>query len=60
MAAHPAFRESLRRLRSWGVRGLFGDDVLVLPPPGEGALLAGRFQAGKPCVFDSPARWAAD
>jgi hypothetical protein len=43
MAAHPAFRESLRRLRSWGVRVLFGDDVLVLPPPGGGALLADRF-----------------
>ena len=43
MAAHPAFRESLRRLRSWGVRVLFGDHVLVLPPPGAGAGRAGEF-----------------
>lgn len=43
MAAHPAFRESLRRLRSWGVRVLFGDDVVTLPPPGAGAGRAGEF-----------------
>lgn len=43
MAAHPSFRESLRRLRGWGVRVLFGDDVLVLPPPGGGAGRAGEF-----------------
>jgi hypothetical protein len=43
MAAHPAFRESLRRLRGWGVRVLFGDDVLALPPPGGGARRAGEF-----------------
>lgn len=36
MAAHPAFRESLVRLRSWGVRVLFGDHVMAMPPPGGG------------------------
>jgi flavoprotein len=41
MAAHPAFRQSLRRLRTWGVRVLFGDDVVRLPPPGTAAA-AGR------------------
>lgn len=43
MAAHPAFRESLRRLRSWGVRVLYGEDVLTLPAPGAGAGQAGEF-----------------
>lgn len=43
MAAHPTFRDSLRRLRSWGVRVLFGEDVLVLPSPGEGTDHAERF-----------------
>jgi hypothetical protein len=43
MAAHPAFRESLRRLRSWGVRVLFGDNVVLLPPPGGGARRAVEF-----------------
>lgn len=36
MAAHPTFRESLGRLRAWGVRVLFGDDVCALPCPGTG------------------------
>jgi len=36
MAAHPAFRDSLSRLRSWGVRVLFGPDVVVLHEPGTG------------------------
>ena len=36
MAAHPAFGESLRRLRSWGVRVLYGDEVYRLHPPGAG------------------------
>lgn len=36
MAAHPAFHEGMRRLRSWGVRVLFGEDVLRLPSPGQG------------------------
>lgn len=43
MAAHPAFRANLRRLRSWGVRVLFGDDVVAMPPPGTGAAHASRF-----------------
>jgi hypothetical protein len=43
MAAHPAFRQSLRRLRTWGVRVLFGDDVVPLPPPGTAAGRAGTF-----------------
>ncbi len=36
MAAHPAFRESLDRLRSWGVTVLFGDEVVRLHAPGTG------------------------
>lgn len=43
MAVHPAFRDNLNRLRSWGVRVLFGDDVLLLPHPGSGARLAAKF-----------------
>jgi hypothetical protein len=44
MAAHPAFRDSLRRLRSWGVRVLFGDHVMTLPPPGAGGRWAAHFR----------------
>jgi phosphopantothenoylcysteine synthetase/decarboxylase len=36
MAAHPAFGESIARLRSWGVTVLYGDDVVELHPPGTG------------------------
>ncbi|MGY0008102.1 flavoprotein [Micromonospora sp. I033] len=36
MAAHPAFRASLARLREWGVRVVFGDHVVPLHPPGTG------------------------
>nr|BFE65929.1 flavoprotein [Dactylosporangium thailandense] len=36
MAAHPAFGESIERLRSWGVTVLYGDDVLELHQPGIG------------------------
>ncbi|MGI5237018.1 flavoprotein [Dactylosporangium sp. CA-139066] len=36
MAAHPAFGESIERLRSWGVTVLYGDDVLELHQPGVG------------------------
>jgi hypothetical protein len=43
MAAHPTFHESLRRLRSWGVEVLFGEEVLPLPPPGSGARRAAEF-----------------
>lgn len=35
MARHPAFQESLDRLRRWGVRVIYGDDVVKLYPPGE-------------------------
>jgi phosphopantothenoylcysteine synthetase/decarboxylase len=34
MAAHPAFRAAIQRLRDWGVTVLFGDDVVQLHPPG--------------------------
>jgi hypothetical protein len=36
MARHPAFGESITRLRNWGVRVLYGDDVIRLHPPGTG------------------------
>ena len=31
MAAHPAFQESVARLRGWGITVLFGPDVMSLP-----------------------------
>lgn len=36
-AAHPAFLANVTRLRSWGVRVLFGADVCPLPEPGGAA-----------------------
>ncbi|MBV1848732.1 flavoprotein [Catellatospora tritici] len=36
MARHPMFQENLTRLRSWGVRVLYGDEVVALPEPGNG------------------------
>jgi phosphopantothenoylcysteine synthetase/decarboxylase len=36
-AAHPAFEESIGKLRSWGVRVLYGDDVYPLHAPGTGS-----------------------
>lgn len=36
MAAHPAFGESITKLRRWGVDVLYGDDVMELWPPGTG------------------------
>lgn len=36
MATHPAFLESVARLRAWGVTVLFGPDVVRLHPPGMG------------------------
>lgn len=36
-AAHPAFAESIVKLRSWGVRVLFGPDVYPLHRPGTGS-----------------------
>ncbi|GIH04551.1 flavoprotein [Rhizocola hellebori] len=35
-ARHPVFQENLGKLRSWGVKVLYGDDVIKLHPPGEG------------------------
>lgn len=43
MARHPAFVESVDRLRGWGVRVLFGDEVVRLHPPGAGESHAGDF-----------------
>ena len=43
MAAHPAFRENIERLRSWGVSVLFGEDVVELHPPGTGDRHVDRF-----------------
>jgi phosphopantothenoylcysteine synthetase/decarboxylase len=42
-AAHPAFGENLAKLRSWGVRVLYGDDVFPLPDPGTGGNHVERF-----------------
>jgi phosphopantothenoylcysteine synthetase/decarboxylase len=36
MAAHPAFGESIEKLRRWGVTVLWGPDVLPEFPPGDG------------------------
>jgi len=43
MAAHPAFAESVAKLRSWGVRVLHGDDVIKFHPPGTGEATAHEF-----------------
>lgn len=43
MAAHPAFREAVGRLRGWGVVMLFGDEVLPLHPPGGGDQMVDTF-----------------
>jgi phosphopantothenoylcysteine synthetase/decarboxylase len=37
MAAWPSFRENIDRLRGWGIRVLFGPDVITLHAPGQGA-----------------------
>jgi len=34
MASHPAFLESIGRLRGWGIAVLFGEDVIPLHAPG--------------------------
>jgi hypothetical protein len=36
-AAHPAFEENISKLRSWGVRVLYGNDVYPLHAPGTGS-----------------------
>lgn len=43
MAAHPAFPQSIDRLRGWGVSVLFGEDVVPLHPPGTGERHLDRF-----------------
>jgi Flavoprotein len=36
-AAHPAFGESISKLRSWGVQVLYGNDIYPLHAPGTGS-----------------------
>lgn len=43
MVRHPAFPEAVEKLRGWGVRVVFGGDVIPLHPPGQGESLAGGF-----------------
>lgn len=43
MARHPAFGENLNRLSGWGVRVIYGDDVVKLHPPGAGEPHRGDF-----------------
>jgi phosphopantothenoylcysteine synthetase/decarboxylase len=43
MARHPAFPESIDKLRSWGVTVLFGEEVLELHPPGTGESIIDAF-----------------
>jgi phosphopantothenoylcysteine synthetase/decarboxylase len=42
-AAHPAFGESIAKLRSWGVKVLYGPDVYPLHAPGTGSQYLDRF-----------------
>jgi phosphopantothenoylcysteine synthetase/decarboxylase len=43
MARHPAFLDSIDRLRRWGITVVFGEDVLKLHPPGTGEARAADF-----------------
>ncbi len=43
MAAHPAFKANIARLRSWGITVLYGDNVIKLHPPGTGESRIGDF-----------------
>ena len=43
MAAHPAFRESITRLRGWGITVLYGEGVVTLQPPGFGERYVDEF-----------------
>jgi phosphopantothenoylcysteine synthetase/decarboxylase len=43
MAAHPAFRENIARLRGWDITVLFGDDILPPFEPGTGERHLHRF-----------------
>jgi hypothetical protein len=58
MAAHPAFRESLSRLRGWGVRVVYGADVLAMPKPGTAEAHAGTFPWHLALTALGPARRA--
>jgi hypothetical protein len=58
MAAHPAFRESLSRLRGWGVRVVYGADVLAMPKPGTAEAQAGNFPWHLALTALGPARRA--
>jgi phosphopantothenoylcysteine synthetase/decarboxylase len=42
-AAHPAFGESIEKLRSWGVQVLYGPDVYPLHEPGTGSRYLDKF-----------------
>ena len=48
MAAHPAFRTGVARLREWGVTVLFGDQFFPLHPPGAGERHQQEFPWGRP------------
>lgn len=41
--AHPTFQANLVRLRSWGVRLVYGEDVCPLPEPGGAEAVADAF-----------------
>jgi phosphopantothenoylcysteine synthetase/decarboxylase len=43
MAKHPAFEESIAKLRRWGVRVLYDDGVIKFHPPGNGEAIAHEF-----------------
>jgi phosphopantothenoylcysteine synthetase/decarboxylase len=43
MALHPTLHESLAKLRDWGVRVLYGDEVCVLGGPGQTDRFRGQF-----------------
>jgi Flavoprotein len=43
MANHPAFAESIGKLRRWGVRVLYDDGVIKFHPPGAGEAIAHEF-----------------
>ena len=43
MALHPSLHESLAKLRHWGVRVLYGDDVMRLGGPGQNDRFRDKF-----------------
>jgi phosphopantothenoylcysteine decarboxylase len=43
MARHPTLKESLAKLRDWGVHVLYGDDVFRLGQPGQNDRFRGQF-----------------